>query len=431
MRADVVVVVTGCGLGLCLAVALVYRSRWKSRLWREQARAREERDALGRALEARDRALEYMVTTGLAELAASMRLPEPTVSDLPFPAVLRGTRFLAGIEALSELWVCELERARVDSAEQTTQGLNETSREASRAAVRSFSSSITALGAHMSRVVDDCLREHQGDAVFASLTRIDHTAQQMSRQAQSFLVMCGGLPGRSWPATSVTDVVRGAMGRVRDFPRVRFGELDVAVQGRFVEPLVHVVANLLDNALRYSPPTATVEVSVQQGHHGVTVLVDDAGIQMTAEDLALARAVLSGAAVDLHALGPHPKAGFPSIAALAHRYGFQVALHTPSPFGGTRASVFITRELLHAAVFDQAAPVPTPAAAPVREPEGVAEGDAVLPRRRRRAAVSAPDPSLGLVPGPAHSRAAAAWVAGSRSGREAAQSTHPSPEGTS
>ncbi|MFD9715863.1 ATP-binding protein [Streptomyces sp. NPDC059076] len=428
MSVDVLAVT---GLGLCLAVVLAYRSWWKSRLWRERAvRAEEERDA-------RDRALEYMVTTGLAELAESMRLPEPTVSELPFPAVLHGTRFLAGVEALSELWVCELERARLDSAEQTAQGLNEASREASRAAVRSFSSSITALGAQLSRVVDDCLREHQGDAVFASLTRIDHTAQQMSRQAQSFLVMCGGLPGRSWPGTSVTDVVRGAMGRVRDFPRVRFGELDVIVQGRVVEPLVHVLANLLDNALRYSPPTATVEVSVQQGHHGVSVVIDDAGIQMTAEDLASAGAVLSGAEVDLHGLGPHPKAGFPSIAALARRYGFQVSLHTPSPFGGTRASVFIARELLHAAVFDQAAPTPgfLPARALELEPHagaaGAVEGDVVLPRRRRRAAVPASDTSPELAPGPAHSRAAAAWVRGSRSGREAAQSTHPSPEGTS
>ncbi|MCM2388787.1 ATP-binding protein [Streptomyces albipurpureus] len=420
------------GLGLCLAIVLAYRSWRKSRLWRERAvRAEEERDARGEALEARDRALEYMVTTGLAELAESMRLPEPTVSELPFPAVLRGTRFLAGVEALSELWVCELERARVDSAEQTTQHLDETSREASRAAVRSFSSSITALGAQLSRVVDDCLREHQGDAVFASLTRIDHTAQQMSRQAQSFLVMCGGLPGRSWPATSVTDVVRGAMGRVRDFPRVRFGELDVAVQGRFVEPLVHVLANLLDNALRYSPPTATVEVSVQQGHHGVTIVVDDAGIQMTAEDLALARAVLSGADVDLHALGPHPKAGFASIAALALRYGFQVSLHTPSPFGGTRASVFITRELLTAAVFDQNASLSVPEPAPEPRAGAAVEGDAVLPRRRRRTAVPALDPVPELAPGAAHSSAAAAWVRGSRSGRQAAQSTSPSPEGTS
>ncbi|MBB5911797.1 signal transduction histidine kinase [Nocardia transvalensis] len=222
-----------------------------------------------------------------------------------------------------------------------------TSREATSAAVRAFGTSVVSLGADVSQVVSTALREHRGDDVYETLTRIDHSVQQMIRQSQSYVIVCGGLPGRRWPQQSLTDVIGGAVGRVRDFTRVRPHQLDRSVISRAVEPLVHTLATLLDNALRYSPPTSFVDVTFQEGHHGVTVIVDDAGVRMNAEQMEEARQVLAGErVVDIHQLGPAPRVGFPGIAALARRYGFTVYIDGPNTYGGMRAMVYIPEALL-------------------------------------------------------------------------------------
>ncbi|WP_169811548.1 ATP-binding protein, partial [Nocardia harenae] len=234
-------------------------------------------------------------------------------------------------------------RVAVQSAEEAVrERLSSSARDATSGAVRSFGTSVVSLGADVSQVVSAALREHRDDEVYATLTRIDHSVQQMIRQAQSYVIVCGGLPGRRWPSQSLTDVVGGATGRVRDYLRVRSNQLDRMVISRAVEPLVHTLATLLDNALRYSPPTSYVDVGFQEGHHGVTVIVDDAGVRMNSEQMEEARQVLAGErSVDIHQLGPSPKVGFPGVAALARRYGFTVYIDGPNAYGGMRAMVYI------------------------------------------------------------------------------------------
>lgn len=346
------------------------------------------------------------------------------------------------------------------------------SRDATSAAVRAFGTSVVSLGADVSQVVSTALREHRNDDVYATLTRIDHTVQQMIRQAQSYVIVCGGLPGRRWPQQSLTDVVGGATGRVRDYLRVRTNELDRVVISRAVEPVVHTLATLLDNALRYSPPTSYVDVSFQEGHHGVTVIIDDAGVRMNSEQMEEARQILANERpVDIHQLGPAPRVGFPGIAGLARRYGFTVYIDGPNVYGGMRAMVYIPESLLTtvptgnsvaaAAPVGRAEPVSVeaneqlgadenvgavekigagdkfgasekyPAAesfAPVEESTVHEITSGGLPKRRRRAVASAPAPTGPRTePGLARPDIAAAWQSGSQSGRAATEDT----EGTS
>jgi hypothetical protein len=215
----------------------------------------------------------------------------------------------------------------------------------------------------------------------------------------------------------MTDVVRGAMGRIQDYQRIRPRELERQVIGQAVEPAVHAVATLLDNAARYSPPGSFVDVTFQEGHHGVTIIVDDAGVGMNSEQLDSARRILSGQApVDLHKLGPHPKIGFPAVAALSKRYGFQASIDgSSSPFGGTRAALFIPEALLAAEV--PAEPVPAEAAPEPAAPEAAAEvTDAGLPRRKRHTATAdtQPLPPILSTSAPRPS-VAAAWQSGAHS----------------
>lgn len=313
-------------------------------------------------------------------------------------------------------------------------GLEGGAREVTRAAVRAFGASVVSLGTDVSQAVSAGLREHRGDDVYATLIHIDHSVQQMIRQAQSYVIVCGGLAGRRWPQQSLTDIVGGAIGRVRDFTRVRPQQLDRVVISRAVEPLVHTAATLLDNALRYSPPTSFVDVTFQEGHHGVTVIVDDAGVRMNSEQLEEARQVLAGErAVDVHQLGPTPRTGFPGIAALARRYGFTVYIDGPNAYGGMRAMVYVPETLLVPLSEQETT---TAANSPTEIPQEPVQSNSSeeqppvhditpggLPRRRRRnlaattvshASAASTDATL---PRP---EIAAAWHRGSQTGRAAA-----------
>ncbi|MBF6348521.1 MULTISPECIES: ATP-binding protein [Nocardia] len=354
-----------------LATLLVLGVAWYAvRAVREQQKRL---SVLERELAVREDALEHLAASTLPALSESVRRFEQTAVAPEVPPGLENSRFaqcvrwildrvsedLRTVQSETRETVTreteEQTRAAVAAAEQSVrteadsgrERAESLAREATSAAVRSFGTSVVSLGADVSQVVSAALREHRDDRVYETLIRIDHTVQQMIRQAQSYVIVCGGLPGRRWPAQSLTDVVGGATGRVRDYLRVRPAQLDRVVISRAVEPLVHTLASLIDNALRYSPPTSFVDVTFQEGHHGVTVIVDDAGVRMNAEQMEESRQVLANErTVDIHQLGPAPKVGFPGIAALARRYGFTVYIDGPNAYGGMRAMVYIPEALL-------------------------------------------------------------------------------------
>ncbi|WP_068008851.1 sensor histidine kinase, partial [Nocardia pseudobrasiliensis] len=332
------------------------------------------------------------------------------------------------------------------------EAVEKASRDATAAAVRAFGTSVVSLGADVSQVVSAALRRHHSDEIYETLVRIDHSVQQMIRQAQSYVIVCGGLPGRRWPQQNLTDVVAGAVGRVRDFTRVRLHQLDRVVISRGVEPLVHTLATLLDNALRYSPPTSFVDLTFQEGHHGVTVIVDDAGVRMNAEQTEEAREILAGERiVDIHQLGPAPRVGFPGVAALARRYGFTVYIDGPNAYGGMRAMVYVPQALFvepstappteaqtiaGQAVREpsptsgrHAEPTPQPTAPLAVESSGNSAAEAgTTPgglRRRQRRAMTTFTPVNGprAEDEPARNDIATAWQKGTQSGRAAASNT--------
>ncbi|MEV0651076.1 hypothetical protein AB0I28_38065 [Phytomonospora sp. NPDC050363] len=456
MRPETAVTLLWCSVAaFVLAAALaVYLARTAKR---QRVRA----DALKVRLDARDGALEHFVGKTLPSVADSVTRPEAQTGDFTAPR-MENSRFSENLRAIADRYAGDLRRMREETGETTRREVENEAREAIRAAeestlkrietdshdvtaaaVRSFGNSVVSLGADVGQVVSAALRKHREDEVYETLTRIDHTVQQMIRQAQSYVIVCGGLPGRRWPSQTFTDVVGGAMGRVRDYTRVQPKQLERGVISRAVEPLVHTVATLLDNALRYSPPTSYVEVGFQEGHHGVTVIVDDAGVRMNAEQRESARQILSGERpVDIHQLGPSPKVGFPGIAALARRYGFSVTVDGPNAYGGMRAMVFVPETLLvtpaedrepvvAAAATTPAAPAPAASAAPSAVAAAIAEAESAepaetpggLPKRRRRAVAGPvanghhPRPNSSE---PARPGIAAAWHTGTQSGRAAA-----------
>ncbi|MFI1060379.1 ATP-binding protein [Streptomyces spororaveus] len=288
--------------------------------------------------------------------------------------------------------------------------------EAAQAAVRSFAASLVATASRVSRQISEGVRQHAGDDAYATLVTIDRLVQQLLLAAQSYVILGGGKLSRRWPATSLTDVIHAAMGHLDGFERIKCEESDVAVVSRAVGPAVHTLAVLLDNALRYSPKSAAVEVRLLEGHHGVTVRIDDAGLQMNSEALVLARRILGGEKTEtVTRLGAHPRTGFPVAARLAREYGFSVDLEAPNRYRGTSAQIFLPRALLTTVPVGPIAAAPPAAKVSVAAPTTTSTG---LTVRQRNTAVgprpaASPEPSLPGSPG-----VAAAWAAGTRRARQ-------------
>ncbi len=234
------------------------------------------------------------------------------------------------------------------------------------------------------------LQDKYGDSeVLADLLEIDHMNSQFGRRAQSIAVLCDGYLGRSRDVASVYDVVRSAQGRIRHFQRVEiFSQVDFCVTGRAVEPVAVALAELLDNATRYSQHT--VEINIRGVHNGVSIQVDDAGVGMNEEERARAAKLLSSErASGVAGLGNPPQFGFAVIGRLCERFGFTVSVDLSSPYGGVRAVVLLPSELLTSMPepkerAETVSPVPSPSPSSL-EPDGIPSKTADgLPRRRRK-----------------------------------------------
>ncbi len=248
---------------------------------------------------------------------------------------------------------------------------------------------------------------HGGDPrVFGDLLHLDHATALIGRLADSIAVLGGSRPGRQWQQNvPLFNVLRGAMSRITDYQRIELHSvLEVAVVGPAVEPLIHALAELLDNATRYSPPQTRVHLTAIEVQSGVAVEIEDGGVGLSEEARTRAERVLSQmtAGLDLADLGETPRLGLSVVGRLAQANGFQVSLR-PSAFAGVRAVLVIPRELVTTVPAPSAAipgagvvtaaaqpPAPKPARVPQpREEEYELNGNG-LPQRHRRSAAAAP-----------------------------------------
>jgi signal transduction histidine kinase len=182
-------------------------------------------------------------------------------------------------------------------------------------------------------------------ALSKELQHIEHRTALVGRIAASIAVLGDGRPGRQWnKAIPLYDILRGAMGRIVDYPRVRLQSVtDVAVVGPSAEPLIHLLAELLDNATGFSPPKTPVEVSASEVPSGVAIEIEDRGVGLNDEVRRRIDEVMAHAS--LSELGEFTQLGLPVVSKVARENGFQVDLRT-SAYGGVRAVVLVPRSLI-------------------------------------------------------------------------------------
>ncbi|MEV6978202.1 ATP-binding protein, partial [Kitasatospora sp. NPDC093806] len=199
-------------------------------------------------------------------------------------------------------------------------------------------------------LLDEMERTHDDPALLEGLLKADHAAAQQARLAQTLAVLCGARAGRHWPEpVSLEDVVRGAQSRILPFQRVMVrSRIETAVVGAAAEALIHAVAELLDNATRYSPPSTQVFVTLMPVHNGAVIEIDDGGVGMPEQAVTKAAAALAGGSgMEVSRLGEVPQLGLAAVGRLAEQYGFRVTLSSaPSPYGGVRVVVLLPNALL-------------------------------------------------------------------------------------
>jgi len=175
--------------------------------------------------------------------------------------------------------------------------------------------------------------------------RLEHLANRIRRNAESLLVLSEPVaPARWQPPVQVSDVVRAALGEIENYERVVVRTLEPAmVRGGSSTDLTHMLAELIENALRHSPPRELVEVGGHTGEGGYDISVVDHGLGMTPEDLKRANQRLAGA--ESFTVTPARYMGHYVTAVLAARHGVSVRLHG-SVVAGITALVTLPPTLL-------------------------------------------------------------------------------------
>src|SRR5690606_23595512 len=178
-----------------------------------------------------------------------------------------------------------------------------------------------------------------------NLFRLDHLAARMRRNGANLLVLAGAkVPREQAAPMPVASLIHAAASEVEDYTRIVMTTVpDSEVHGSVAGDLVHILAELLDNALPYSPPTAQVRVSAGHADAGARVIgVRGAGLGMSESDLRMASARLeSGGEVDPH---PARHMGLCVVGRLAAQHNLVVRLRSPvpgDPGSGTTAGVYV------------------------------------------------------------------------------------------
>jgi signal transduction histidine kinase len=195
------------------------------------------------------------------------------------------------------------------------------------------------------RLLDDLERKAVDPGTLADLFPLDHLTTRMRRHAEGLIILSGSVPGRAWSSpVPVIDVVRGAIAEIEDYKRVTVVTTsEDMVAGSAVADMIHLLAELIENAALFSPSGTRVEVKAERVGNGFAFEVEDRGLGIKPEELDAINLRLSSPA-DFD-LANADQLGLFVVGKLAARHGVHVFLR-PSPYGGTTAIVLLPNDMI-------------------------------------------------------------------------------------
>ncbi|MFW3463731.1 ATP-binding protein [Streptomyces microflavus] len=219
------------------------------------------------------------------------------------------------------------------------------------------------------QILDELEHEVEDPDLLKGLFHVDHLATRIRRHAENLAVLGGAVSRRQWsnPVT-MTEVLRSAIAEVEQYPRVKLvPPMDGTLRGHAVADVIHLLAELVENATVFSAPHTQVLLRVQRVTAGLALEVEDRGLGMPDHEQNRMNALLSDPdQVNVAHLLQDGRIGLFVVSALARRHGIAVRLQS-NIYGGTQAVLVLPQTLLGTDP-DTAAP---PGTAPVPPPGAV------------------------------------------------------------
>ncbi|MFJ9812632.1 ATP-binding protein [Streptomyces sp. NPDC101158] len=236
------------------------------------------------------------------------------------------------------------------------------------------------------QLLDELENEVEDPELLKGLFHVDHLATRIRRHAENLAVLGGAISRRQWsnPVT-MTEVLRSSIAEVEQYPRVKLvPPIDGTLRGHAVADVIHLLAELVENATLFSAPHTTVLLRAQYVTAGLAIEVEDRGLGMPVGEQNKMNALLADPdQVNVAHLLQDGRIGLFVVSALARRHGIAVRLQS-NIYGGVQAVLVLPQGLLGA------------------DPEGLArsEGQAQAPAHAP-AEVQAPAPAQAPVVGQA------------------------------
>ncbi|WP_406423423.1 ATP-binding protein [Streptomyces sp. NBC_00873] len=222
------------------------------------------------------------------------------------------------------------------------------------------------------QLLDELEHEVEDPDLLKGLFQVDHLATRIRRHAENLAVLGGAVSRRQWsnPVT-MTEVLRSAIAEVEQYPRVKLvPPIDGTLRGHAVADVIHLLAELVENATVFSAPHTQVLLRAQHVTAGLALEVEDRGLGMPGNEQKRMNALLADPdQINVAHLLQDGRIGLFVVASLARRHGIAVRLQS-NIYGGTQAVLVLPQSLLGA---DTEAPttadaVPVPPPGPVHRP---------------------------------------------------------------
>ena len=205
------------------------------------------------------------------------------------------------------------------------------------------------------KLLDALENEVEDPDLLKGLFQVDHLATRIRRHAENLAVLGGAVSRRQWSRpVALTEVLRSAIAEVEHYSRVKLvPPIDGNVPGHAVASIIHLVAELIENATMFAPPQTQVLLRSQQVTAGVAIEVEDRGLGMHRPDQErVNQLLLNPEDVNLDELLQDGRIGLFVVSMIARQHGVTVQLQG-NIYGGTQAVVILPHQLIGAGRLDE------------------------------------------------------------------------------